>query len=290
MSKPSNIENLKENAKNFLTLANSYLKPIKDFFKEDGKEIYEFGKILFHALILATLAKTLFFQPFNIPSGSMKETLLIGDYLFVSKTSYGYSKYSLPFSPNLFNGRIFGAKPKRGDIIVFRLPRDTNVDYIKRLIGFPGDTIQVRNGVVFLNGKAIPKKRIDDLIIKDKWGLEKTRIARYQETLPNGVKYEVLDETPYGDLDNTRLYTVPAGHYFMMGDNRDNSADSRVTKEVSFEAYGNERQAVGYIPEENLIGRASMLFFSATQNNRWWAFWRWPFEIRWSRFFKSLRV
>ncbi len=245
--------------------------------KDDEEGIWEFVKILIHALILATLAKTFFFQPFNIPSGSMKDTLLIGDYLFVSKTSYGYSKYSLPFSPNLFSGRIFSAVPKRGDVVVFRLPTDDKIDFIKRLVGLPGDTIQVTDGVLHINGKAVPKVRVKDFVFTDKWGLEQS-IPKFEETMPNGVKYFVLDSNKHGQLDNTPLYTVPKGHYFMMGDNRDNSADSRV---MNF---------VGFVPAQNLIGRASIIFFSATENNRWWAFWRWPFEIRWSRFFKSLRV
>ncbi len=245
--------------------------------EKEHDELWDFIKILIHALILATLAKTFFFQPFNIPSGSMKDTLLIGDYLFVSKTSYGYSKYSLPFSPDLFSGRIFGATPKRGDVVVFRLPTDDKIDFIKRLVGLPGDVIQVKGGVLHINGKAVPKVRVADFVERDGEG-RKHSIPKYEETLPNGVKYFVLDSNKYGQLDNTPAYTVPKGHYFMMGDNRDNSADSRV---MNF---------VGFVPAQNLIGRASLIFFSATERNRWWAFWRWPFEIRWSRFFKSLRV
>src|ERR1700704_3815808 len=176
--------------------------------KEGG--IAETGRVIFHALIIALVIRTFLFQPFNIPSGSMKETLLVGDYLFVSKYSYGYSHYSLPLSPNLFSGRIGDfAKPDRGDIVVFRLPKDDSTDYIKRVIGLPGDSIQMIDGILNINGKAVPRERIEDFIDEDESG-RATRVRRWKETLPNGVSYTTLD-LPYNlQADNTEVYRVPA--------------------------------------------------------------------------------
>jgi signal peptidase I len=229
-------------------------------------------RIVIHALILAMIVRVFLYQPFNIPSGSMIPTLLVGDYLFVSKFSYGFSKHSLPYSPNLFSGRIWASEPKRGDVAVFKLPRDNETDYIKRVIGLPRDEIQMIDGVLHINGKAIPKKRIGDFVMRDAFGNPR-RVSRYEETLPNGVKYPVLDLTPVGSSDNTAIYKVPEGHYFMMGDNRDNSTDSRVLS------------AVGFVPFENMIGRAEIIFFSADEDASLWRFWTWPGSIRWSRFF-----
>lgn len=235
--------------------------------------------IVVEALAIAMFVRVFFYQPFNIPSGSMKETLLIGDYLFVSKLSYGYSRFSFPFSPNLFSGRIWGAEPKRGDVAVFKLPRDNSTDYIKRVIGLPGDEIQMKNGQLFINGKGVPKEPEGTFKTWED-GRERT-IPVFQETLPNGVKYQVLDSDPNGPYDNTGVYKVPPGHYFMMGDNRDNSTDSRV------------RSAVGFVPYENFIGRAEIIFFSAKVDGpgamHWWAPWTWPFDIRWNRFFTLVR-
>ena len=235
--------------------------------------------IVVEALAIAMFVRVFFYQPFNIPSGSMKETLLIGDYLFVSKLSYGYSRFSFPFSPNLFSGRIWGAEPKRGDVAVFKLPRDNSTDYIKRVIGLPGDEIQMKNGQLFINGKGVPKEPEGTFKTWED-GRERT-IPVFQETLPNGVKYQVLDSDPNGPYDNTGVYKVPPGHFFMMGDNRDNSTDSRV------------RSAVGFVPYENFIGRAEIIFFSAKVDGpgamHWWAPWTWPFDIRWTRFFTLVR-
>ena len=241
--------------------------------KEGG--IAETGRVIFHALIIALVIRTFLFQPFNIPSGSMKETLLVGDYLFVSKYSYGYSHYSLPFSPPLFPGRIWASPPNRGDVVVFRLPKDDSTDYIKRVIGLPGDRIQMIDGVLNINGEPVKRERIDDFMETEE-GSRTTRVKRWRETLPNGVSYTTLD-LPYNlQADNTEVYHVPADNYFMMGDNRHNSTDSRFPQ-------------VGYVPFENIVGRAQIIFFSVHEGERAWEVWRWPFSVRWSRLFTIVR-
>ena len=258
--------------------------------------------IVIEALAIAMFVRIFLYQPFNIPSGSMKETLLIGDYLFVSKLSYGYSRFSFPRTATLCvpftsscttfrvlpdlvdNGkRLFAAEPKRGDVAVFRKPSDTDIDYIKRVIGLPGDEIQMKDGVLFINGQMVPKKKIGSIKIRERehFGLSPADV--YEETLPNGVTYQVLDSQPRGSLDNTVPFKVPEGHYFMMGDNRDNSSDSRDMSEGG----------VGYVPFENFIGRAEIIFFSAKTDEPG-AFklttpWTWPFDIRWNRFFNLVR-
>jgi signal peptidase I len=241
---------------------------------------WETVKIVIQALALAMIVRVFFFQPFNIPSGSMKSTLLVGDYLFVSKLSYGYSRYSFPFGLNLFSGRIWASPPNRGDVVVFKLPRDNSTDYIKRVIGLPGDEIQMRGGVLYINGQAVPKRRIQDFVTREDDGPPRP-IPQYEETLPNGVKYHVLDSEPNGPFDNTGVFRVPPKHYFMMGDNRDNSTDSRA------------QWGVGFVPEENLVGRAEIIFFSADFDNpnafRLLAPWTWPWDIRWDRFFTLVR-
>ncbi len=235
-------------------------------------------RVVIHALIIALVIRTFLFQPFNIPSGSMKATLLVGDYLFVSKYSYGYSYYSIPFSPPLFSGRIFGSDPERGDIVVFRLPKEDSTDYIKRVIGLPGDRVQMRDGVLNINGRAVPRERMPDFIGEDPCGSDAiSRVKRWKETLPNGVSYETLDCVDNGFYDNTIEYAVPPGHFFMMGDNRDNSTDSRVLS------------AVGYVPSQNLIGRAQLIFFSIAEGEQAWQVWRWPFAVRWNRLFSIVR-
>jgi signal peptidase I len=242
--------------------------------KEGG--IAETGRVTFHALIIALVIRTFFFQPFNIPSGSMKATLLVGDYLFVSKYSYGYSHYSLPFSPPIFSGRIWSGTPERGDVVVFRLPKDDSVDYIKRVIGLPNDHIKMVDGVLHINGEPIKRERIDDFVETEE-NNRTTRVKRWRETLPNGVSYTTLDLIDNGFYDNTKEYVVPDGHYFMMGDNRDNSTDSRV------------EAAVGYVPLENVVGRAQIIFFSVLEGEHAWEFWRWPWSVRWGRLFTLVR-
>lgn len=242
---------------------------------------WETLKIIVQALAIALVVRVFFYQPFNIPSGSMKSTLLVGDYLFVSKLSYGYSRFSFPFGFNIFQGRVFAGEPTRGDVVVFKLPRDNSTDYIKRVIGLPGDEIVVRRGIVYLNGAEIPRRRVDDFETREDEGGPPRKIPRYEETLPNGVKYLVLDATPNGGLDDVGPYKVPPGHYFMMGDNRDNSTDSRALWHV------------GFVPFENLVGRAEIIFFSAAVDEpgalEWTRPWTWPFDIRWGRFFNLVR-
>jgi signal peptidase I len=234
---------------------------------------WETVKVVIQALILAGLIRTVLVQPFTIPSGSMMPTLLVGDYIFVNKFAYGYSKYSLPFSPDLFNGRIFGSDPKRGDIVVFRFPPNPSIDYIKRCVGLPGDRIQMKNGVLYVNDQPVPKVA-DGSFNSDYSKDPGQNIPVFRETLPNGVTYDTLDESPDTLGDNTREFIVPAGHYFMMGDNRDNSADSRFD--------------VGYVPAENLVGKASLIFFSLGNDTAFSEIWKWPTNMRWNRLFKGV--
>jgi signal peptidase I len=209
------------------------------------------GAIL--VLLIALPIRIFLFQPFNMPSGSMKPTLLVGDDFFVAKYVYGYSRFSLPFSPPLFTGRLFAVEPRRGDLVVFRLPKGPAIDYVKRLVGLPGDRIQMKGGVLHINGAAVTRERIADYIDDENGRAEK--VQRFRETLPDGVTYETLDLQDNGSLDNTQEYVVPAGHYFMIGDNRDNSADSRALS------------AVGYVPFENLVGRVELVYFSFNRSH-----------------------
>jgi signal peptidase I len=240
----------------------------------------ETARVIFHALVIALVIRTFLFQPFNIPSGSMKATLLVGDYLFVSKYSYGYSRFSLPLgdhiSESLISSRIPGGLlPQRGDVVVFRLPRDTSTDYIKRVIGLPGDKIQVIDGVVQINGVPVKHERVPDFIETEE-GTHDAPVKRWKDTLPNGVSFYTLDLVDNGFADNTQVYTVPPGHYFMMGDNRDNSTDSRFSQ-------------VGMVPLENVVGKAQIIFFSVYEGERAWEFWRWPVSVRWHRLFTIVR-
>jgi signal peptidase I len=233
----------------------------------------ETARVIVQALLIALVFRTLLFQPFSIPSGSMKGTLLVGDYLFVSQFSYGYSHYSLPLSPPLFSGRIMASPPQRGDVVVFRLPKDDSIDYIKRVIGLPGDHIQMIDGLLHINGVPVKRERVADFI-DDENG---AAVRRWRETLPNGVSYDTLDLQDNGPLDSTDEYIVPPAHYFMMGDNRDNSIDSRVPS------------GVGYVPFENLVGKAQIIFFSIGDGEPAWHIWSWPWAVRWTRLFTLVR-
>lgn len=243
---------------------------------------WEIVRVVIQALLIAFVVRTFLYQPFNIPSGSMIPTLLIGDYLFVSKLSYGYSQYTFSFSigsgesrlfrirPFPFSGRIFADEPERGDVAVFKLPSDNETDYIKRVIGLPGDRIQMIEGLLHINGKPVKRQKAGSFLDATRGGLP-SRVQIYNETLPNGVTHQTYDQ---GDnyFDNTRVYRVPADHYFMMGDNRDNSTDSRFS-------------AVGYVPFENFVGRAEIIFYSQEEGAAFWQFWKWPTSVRWSRLF-----
>jgi len=230
--------------------------------------------VIVQALLLALVIRTFLFQPFSIPSGSMRPTLLEGDYLFVTKWAYGYSNASLPFSPNLFSGRIWGSDPKRGDVVVFKFPPNPSLDYIKRVIGLPGDRIQMRSGQLFINGEAVPRVKTGEIDNPDITEMNRP-VEVWRETLPNGVSYDTLDLSHNGIGDDTREFVVPAGHYFMMGDNRDNSTDSRFS--------------VGYVPAENLVGRANVIFFSIAGGASPLELWKWPTEIRPSRLFNWVK-
>jgi signal peptidase I len=235
----------------------------------------EIVKVVVQALLLALVIRTFLFQPFNIPSGSMMNTLLIGDYLFVSKYSYGYSRYSFPLGIVPISGRVWSAEPERGDVVVFKLPTDNETDYIKRVIGLPGDSIQMIDGVLHINGTAVKREKIADFVETGRNGVE-SATTRYRETLPNGVSYDTLDLGPNGYWDDTQVYKVPPGHFFMMGDNRDNSQDSRVLDHV------------GYVPFENLVGKAQVIFFSVGEGEPIWKVWLWPWTVRWNRIFDTL--
>ncbi|MGA7260379.1 MAG: signal peptidase I [Stellaceae bacterium] len=244
--------------------------------KKSAGGIVDTIKTIVYAVLIALVVRTVAYEPFNIPSGSMVPTLLVGDYLFVSKFSYGYSRYSLPLGLPLFSGRIFFHSPARGDVVVFKLPTDNSTDYIKRVIGLPGDHIQMKNGILNINGQPVPRKRIEDYLYQEGNGAI-IPLAQYIETLPNGVQHRIIEMSDNGPLDNTQEYVVPPGDYFMMGDNRDNSQDSRVLS------------AVGYVPAENLIGKAQFIFFSTNGSARLWEFWRWPFAIRYGRLFHGVQ-
>jgi signal peptidase I len=241
--------------------------------------VVELVKTVVIALLIAFGIRTIAFEPFNIPSGSMIPTLLIGDYLFVSKYSYGYSTYSLPYGVRLFSGRILGREPERGDVAVFKLPRDNKTDYIKRIVGLPGDRLQMREGILHINGAPVRRERIEDFVERE--GAFARRVPQYIETLPNGRSHRILEERgDSGEVDNTPEYVVPARHYFAMGDNRDNSLDSRVPM---------ERFGVGFIPAENLVGRAEILFFSTDGSAAIYELWKWPFATRFGRLFTAIR-
>lgn len=240
--------------------------------KETIGEVARSGMI---AILLALIVRTFLFEPFNIPSTSMVPNLLVGDYLFISKYSYGYSRYSFPFDIAGFEGRINAKLPNRGDVIVFKLPTDTRIDYIKRLVGLPGDTIQMINGRLYINDELVPREAKGMVEYPKENGLV-ARAMSYVETLPNGTEHLIYEESDNAPLDNTEKFKIPAGHYFMMGDNRDNSQDSRV------------QSMVGFVPYDNLEGRAEFLFFSTDGSAQIFEFWKWPTATRFSRIFDTI--
>ncbi len=240
------------------------------------QKIIENIKTIFYALIIALIIRSFLFQPFYIPSSSMEPNLLVGDRLFVSKYSYGYSRHSLPFSPNFSNNRYFSKTPVRGDIIVFKTPADNRTDYIKRLIGLPGDTFQIIDGDFYLNDKKIQRIKINNTE-KIYCGNKIINVNAYEETLPNNKKYLAVYRKE-GTMLNTDKFIVPSNHYFFMGDNRDCSKDSRFLG------------SVGYVHFNNLVGRASLIFFSNDkQKGGFIKFWKWNKSLRIERFFKKIQ-
>jgi signal peptidase I len=254
------------------------------------RETWELAKTLFWAIVIAIFVRTFAFEPFNIPSGSMIPTLLIGDYLFVSKTAYGYSKYSFPWGLAPFEGRIWEGAPKRGDVVVFRPPGDPDTDFIKRVIGLPGDRIQMKQGVLYINDAAVKRERIADFQYTTPDDQVGRPVPQYLETLPGGVTHPVIEtQGDTGQYDNTPVYVVPQGDYFMMGDNRDNSNDSRVWRGFMPPAPDQEitdpalLDKVGFVPAQNLIGPAKILFWSYDDSFKLSNPITWVTALRWQR-------
>ena len=239
------------------------------------KDIIENIKTLFYALIIAIIIRSLIIQPFYIPSSSMEPTLLVGDRIFVTKYSYGYSKHSFPFSPSIFKGRILSNKPERGDIVVFKTPADNRTDYIKRLIGLPGDQVQFLDSNLYINNSEVVKSRLSssDKIYCGTYDLD---VYTFEENLPNGIKHKsvYLKNFPY---DNSDPFVVPDDHYFFLGDNRDCSKDSRFLS------------SVGYVHKDNLVGKAQFIFFSSDKSlGNIFSFWKWNKSLRFKRFLKKI--
>lgn len=238
-------------------------------------ELSEFVKTALLAVLFALLIRSVIFEPFNIPSSSMKPSLLVGDYLFVNKPAYGYSRYSFPFGIAPIEGRIWSGEPTRGDVIVFALPSAPSISYIKRVVAMPGETVQVRRGRLYINSNLVEREFIaSHEVIDDNGRMQK--LSEYEETLPNGIKHKIYENSDFEQLDNTPVFTVPENHYFVMGDNRDNSQDSRVP------------ELVGPIPYENIVGRADFLFFSTNGYARFFEIWKWPQSIRYDRLFMDI--
>ena len=226
------------------------------------------------AVLAALILRSVWFEPYNIPSSSMVPTLLVGDYLIATKYDYGYSRHSFPFSlPIIPKGRLFGKKPERGDIVIFKVPTDNKTDFIKRVIGLPGDRIQMQGGRLFINDVIVPREKIGT----EEWPIEHegpVRYIKYMETLPNGIQHLIYERSDTMRQDDTDVVYVPEGYYFMMGDNRDNSSDSRF---------------FGLVPEQNLTGKARFIFYSNNGKGDFWQFWKWRYSLRPERFFKGLK-
>ena len=249
-------------------------KKIKKTNKKNEGGFFELIRTVFWAIIIAIIFRSLLFEPYNIPSGSMLPNLLVGDYLFVSKYSYGYSRYSFPFGLVPIPSRVLSGNPERGDVVVFKLPSDTSINYIKRLIGLPGDKIQMKSGQLFLNDNIVTQIEEGKFEFIYKNYLPQN-LDKYKEILPDGKQYSILNVNDNQPLDETNSFLVPEGHYFMLGDNRDNSLDSRAS--------------VGFVPFENLVGKGNIIFFSVDGSAKFWQIWKWPSSIRYNRIFKKIK-
>ena len=234
----------------------------------------ETTRTIITAVLVALFIRMFAFEPFNIPSSSMVPGLLIGDFLFVSKYSYGYSSRSTVMGLLPIKGRLFDKAPERGDVVVFKLPSDNSTDYIKRLVGLPGDTIEMRNGLLYINGVAVQRRKLETPIVMN-YVQPSSTTTDYIETFPDGHEHIIREEGDDRGLDDTPVFTVPPRSYFFMGDNRDNSQDSRTSR-------------VGFVPEENLVGKARILFFSLDDRARFWEIWKWPWALRLDRLFKAI--
>ena len=242
--------------------------------KEEKESFVDTIKTVLLAVVIAMVIRSFFFEPFRIPSGSMYPTLKVGDFLFVSKYTYGYSKHSFPFSMIPFPGRIWYDEPQRGDVVVFKYPQDNKTDFIKRVVGLPGDKIKVVDGLLYINDEPVKLTLVEDYVLDD--DLVNTGVyPQYEEELPNGVKHNILDAVEGSPLDDFAEVTVPEDHFFMMGDNRDRSDDSR--------------EHVGFVPKENLVGKARILFFSYGDDGSWFNTLTWGRKIRWNRIFTKIK-
>lgn len=272
---------------------------------DDGHKKESLGDTVRQILILVVVllgVRSFIVEPFNIPSGSMIPTLQIGDFVAVTKASYGYSRYSFPLSPPLFSGRLFGSMPHRGDVAVFRYTQDTSVDYIKRIVGLPGDRVRVTEGRLFLNGQEVPRRALGAYATHDEFGRELAG-ERYQEMLPSSqgkgaVAHDILKMRDNDEANNTTEYTVPQGCLFAMGDDRDDSSDSRFqggrdTGACAAPAGGDfptlSNRDLGFVPADNLVGRAQLVIFSIDLRHPTWQFWYWPVEIRWGRLLSGIK-
>ncbi len=246
----------------------------------EGESWFDFFRSILMIILMILLFNSFGFKAFKIPSESMLKNLMVGDFLVVSKYTYGFSKHSLPFSLPLFSGRIFASEVDRGDVVVFRLPRDPEIYYIKRIVGVPGDKIQMRRGMLYLNGEKVPTEKLTDYVRINEFGRQE-RFERYQETMPNGRSYEILDRGyPQSPMaEDTDIFIVPEGHYFAMGDHRDNSQDSRWPASTG----------VGFVPAENIIGEARWVLLSFDNKASFFEFWNWFPKERRDRFFSSIK-